>query len=161
MDFGTYLKTKRLEKGMTIRQVALYAGCSDSYLSMLERGERGCRSPTVTILKKLAKPLGVPIEVLMQAAGYSEEHIESETEHKTIIRIIRDSIGESEGEFAVRIGVSLDDLIMMEKHGASTDSVQLILERVVGCRRFFSANQRSLLVLLERTLSDRDSEKRE
>ncbi len=55
-------------KGFSIRQLGALSGVSDSYLSQIERGERGVPKPE--ILAKLAKPLGVPYETLMMKAGY-------------------------------------------------------------------------------------------
>lgn len=67
-EFGEYLKSLRREKKLTIRQLDLYSGVSNSYISQMERGARGIPSPD--ILKKLAKPLGVSYEELMSKSGY-------------------------------------------------------------------------------------------
>lgn len=67
-DFGRYLKNLRKEKKLTIRQLELYSKVSNAYISQMERGDRGVPSPD--ILKKLAKPLGVEYEELMQNAGH-------------------------------------------------------------------------------------------
>lgn len=67
-EFGEYLKGLRREKKLTIRQLDLYSGVSNSYISQMERGSRGIPSPD--ILKKLSKPLGVTYEELMSKAGY-------------------------------------------------------------------------------------------
>ena len=70
MDFGEFLRRRRTAKGLTIRQLASYAGCSESYLSLLETGQRGKRGPSPSILKSMAKPLGIPYEMLLVKAGY-------------------------------------------------------------------------------------------
>lgn len=67
-DFSRYLRGLRKEKKLTIRQLDMYSGVSHSYISQMERGDRGIPSPD--ILKKLAKPLGVEYEELMERAGY-------------------------------------------------------------------------------------------
>lgn len=67
-EFGTYIRSLRKSKKMTIRQLELYSGVSNAYLSHIENGKRGI--PTPEILKKLSSPLGVPYEVLMEKAGY-------------------------------------------------------------------------------------------
>lgn len=72
-EFGEYLKGLRKGKKLTIRQLDLYSGVSNSYISQMERGERGIPSPD--ILRKLSKPLGVEYVTLMERAG----HIERET----------------------------------------------------------------------------------
>lgn len=53
---------------MSMRKLDIYSGVSHSYISQMERGERGVPSPE--ILEKLAKPLGVEYEELMTKAGY-------------------------------------------------------------------------------------------
>lgn len=68
VEFGEYIRTLRKEKKMTIRQLELYSGVSNSYLSLLENGKRDIPSPD--ILKKLHKPLGASYEELMVKAGY-------------------------------------------------------------------------------------------
>ena len=66
--FGEYLRQLRKAKKLTIRQLDLYSSVSNSYISQMERGERGIPSPE--ILNKLSKPLGVEYEELMERAGY-------------------------------------------------------------------------------------------
>lgn len=73
-EFGKYLQQLRLDKGLSIRQLANLSKVSHSYLSQVENGVRGIPSPDV--LKKLAQPLGITYEELMQAAGYIEEIID-------------------------------------------------------------------------------------
>ncbi|WP_054704849.1 helix-turn-helix transcriptional regulator [Bacillus sp. JCM 19041] len=69
-EFGLYIKELRKSKKMTIRQVELYSGVSNSYLSQLENGKKGIPSPKV--LKKLSKAMKVSYEMLMQKAEYIE-----------------------------------------------------------------------------------------
>lgn len=67
-EFGDFIKGLRKEKKLTIRQLELYSGVSNAYISQVERGARGIPSPE--ILQKLSKPLGVKYELLMEKAGY-------------------------------------------------------------------------------------------
>lgn len=71
-EFGKYLRGLRKSKKMTIRQLELYAGVSNAYLSHIENGKRGIPSPD--ILKKLSTPLGVDYDELMEKAGYIEDN---------------------------------------------------------------------------------------
>ena len=66
--FGEYLK--RLRGSRSLGQIEALSGVTKSYLSKLERGERGIPSPAV--LAKLAPALNVSYEELMTAAGYSK-----------------------------------------------------------------------------------------
>lgn len=70
-NFGLYIKQLRLQRGLTIRQVELYSGVSNSYLSQLENGKRGI--PSADIINKIASPLGVSPNKLMSKAGYIKE----------------------------------------------------------------------------------------
>lgn len=56
---------------MKIRQLELYSGVSNAYLSQIENGKRGVPSPE--IIKKLSKALGSDYEELMLVAGHIEE----------------------------------------------------------------------------------------
>jgi len=73
-EFCKYLKYLREKQELTTRQVELYSGVSNSYLSQLETGKRGI--PTPKILEKLAPIYKVPYEELMVAAGYLMAHEE-------------------------------------------------------------------------------------
>jgi len=84
-EFGTYIKRLRNKRGMTIRQLELYSGVSNSYLSQLENGKRGIPSPD--IIKKLSTGLRVDYEELMIKAGYMKEH-EGITKRERIINKI-------------------------------------------------------------------------
>lgn len=69
--YGKYLRELRKNKGLTLKELGKQAGLSYSYLSQLERGERGTEGiPSPQILKKLAEPLGVSHNELMLEAGY-------------------------------------------------------------------------------------------
>jgi transcriptional regulator with XRE-family HTH domain len=57
-EIGIKLKAFRLANGMTLKQLALKAGCTDAYLSQLERGRA---NPSITTLKKIAQALQVKV----------------------------------------------------------------------------------------------------
>ncbi|RPJ11112.1 MAG: helix-turn-helix domain-containing protein [Deltaproteobacteria bacterium] len=57
-EIGKRLKTFRLANGMTLKQLASRAGCTDAYLSQLERGHA---NPSITTLKKIAQALRVKV----------------------------------------------------------------------------------------------------
>lgn len=67
-DFGIYLKGKRLGKGFTINQLALYSGVSSAQLSRIENGKRGAPKPEN--LRNIANALSVPYKEMMKVAGY-------------------------------------------------------------------------------------------
>jgi HTH-type transcriptional regulator, competence development regulator len=57
------IKTLREEKGLSQKALATRIGVSDAYITMLETGKR--KNPSLDILKKLAKALGVPVTELL------------------------------------------------------------------------------------------------
>ncbi len=60
----TVLKALRKQKGMTQAQVAKKAGVTNFYISQLEIGLR--KNPSLPVLRKLAKALGVPLARLVE-----------------------------------------------------------------------------------------------
>jgi XRE family transcriptional regulator of biofilm formation len=62
--FGAVLKTLREEKGLTQDTVATRAKVTKPYLSQLETGAR--KNPSLPVLKRLAKALGVPVTRLLE-----------------------------------------------------------------------------------------------
>src|SRR5690625_3419220 len=65
---------------MTIRQLELYSGVSNSYLSQIENGNRGIPSPE--IIKKLSKGLKIDYEDMMIKAGYFEDKNKDDTDEE-------------------------------------------------------------------------------
>lgn len=96
-EYGKYIRGLRKNRKLTIRQLELYSGVSNSYLSLLENGKRGVPSPD--ILQKLAGPLNTDYEVLMERAGYikskdnidiiAEDHAQYKT-NRDLIATVRD-----------------------------------------------------------------------
>lgn len=68
MDFGAYLRELRKSRRLTLRQLALYSGVSESYLSQIENRRRG--RPSAEVAARLAAVLRVPVADLLVAAGY-------------------------------------------------------------------------------------------
>ncbi|ARC32105.1 MULTISPECIES: helix-turn-helix domain-containing protein [Bacillus] len=73
--FGEKLKELRVNKGLTVNQLALYSDVSSSQISRIENGKRGIPKPET--IKKLAEALQVHYEELMEAAGYVEKNNET------------------------------------------------------------------------------------
>ena len=60
MDFGQFIKKKRIEKNISARQLAEETGISTVYQSSFENGKRA--APSDEILKKTAKALELTAE---------------------------------------------------------------------------------------------------
>ena len=70
-NFGEYLRTLRLEQKLSLREAEKLSGVSNSYLGLIERGQRPI--PGADILKKLAPVYNVPARDLMRSAGYLKD----------------------------------------------------------------------------------------
>lgn len=66
-DLGMTLKQRRLLKSLTLSDLARESGVSPSYLGRVERGER---SPSALILRKVSRPLGFDETELLILADY-------------------------------------------------------------------------------------------
>jgi transcriptional regulator with XRE-family HTH domain len=58
------IRTRREAKGMTQIALAKKARIAQPYLVRLERGQQ--RNPSLAVLKRLAKALGVPVTALLE-----------------------------------------------------------------------------------------------
>ena len=69
-SFGSYLRSLRKSRGLSLKKVEMAASVSNAYLSQIERGLR--KPPHPDILKRLAKVFDVPLNDMLIAAGYME-----------------------------------------------------------------------------------------
>jgi transcriptional regulator with XRE-family HTH domain len=67
---GDRLRQLRQERGLSLRDIERDFGINSGYLSQLERNE--VANPTPSVLQKIARAYGEPIDVLMEWAGYIE-----------------------------------------------------------------------------------------
>ena len=61
---GRRIRTLRKELGLTQEDLAFEVGVNRSYMGFIERGER---NPSLAMLNKIAKALGVSLSVLFQS----------------------------------------------------------------------------------------------
>ncbi len=78
LDIGLALKHYRVLAGLKQKEVARKAGVSAPYLSLVESGRRAA---TLDLIERLAKALGVPVELLLiesrqHEGGLSLEQLE-------------------------------------------------------------------------------------
>ncbi len=66
-DLGKILKRRRLMEPLTLQELATVASVSPSHLGRIERGER---FPSVSVLRKIARPLGFSEVELFAVAGF-------------------------------------------------------------------------------------------
>jgi transcriptional regulator with XRE-family HTH domain len=63
---GANVRRLRLEKGWSQEEFADRAGIHRTYVSDIERG---ARNPTITVVEKLARPLGSSAAALLDGVG--------------------------------------------------------------------------------------------
>lgn len=69
MDYGRALRIARTAKGMSQRELADAAKIDASHVSLIETGHR---TPSLSVLQRLANALGMPMDILsLLAAGPS------------------------------------------------------------------------------------------
>lgn len=61
MNLGKAIQSSRIRRGLSQEGLAKLAGCSVSYLSMLENSKR---DPTLSTIERIAAALNVPVEIL-------------------------------------------------------------------------------------------------
>jgi transcriptional regulator with XRE-family HTH domain len=61
---GNVLQTQRAAKGLTQEDMAKRAKVARSYLAKLEAGHS--KNPSLAVLQRLAKALGVPVTALLE-----------------------------------------------------------------------------------------------
>lgn len=66
-DVGRAIKQRRLMAELTLSELSASSGVSTSHLGRIERGER---LPSASVLRKLAKPLGISEVELFSFAGF-------------------------------------------------------------------------------------------
>ena len=102
---GAYLKAKREECGMTLRQVEDISGVSNAYLCLIESGKR--KDPHPRILKSLAAAYGEDLEELMKIAGYLDTSQEEQDKHE-IEALYLEAIQDKSISFGHRLRGDLD-----------------------------------------------------
>lgn len=71
MNLGKALMLSRSQRGLTQAELAVRAGLSVSYLSLLEQNKR--TDPSLSTIQRLAEALGIPTGVLFFLAADKKE----------------------------------------------------------------------------------------
>lgn len=122
LDLGNFLKQKRKEKHLTVRQLAAKAKISYSELSKIENG----KTATPSTLRKLSPYLSLPIETLLSTAGFS---FKVDTDSPTYLDLEGNRINLKEHALKlysrdVELFFHLDDWI----NDSSNEDVELLLQ---------------------------------
>lgn len=107
--FGSHLRRLRRAKGLSLKQVEGAAQVSNAYLSQIERDIR--KPPHPGILKRLARTYEVPVEELLDAAGYLEDAQDRRLQRQRIERAFEHVITDPQYRHGTRLkgsALSLD-----------------------------------------------------
>jgi quercetin dioxygenase-like cupin family protein len=78
---GLKMKHTRLLKGLTLKQLAELAGCSESVLSRIENGNA---NPSIKMMHRVALALGMPVSGLFQDAMDPSDVVMRQGERPTV-----------------------------------------------------------------------------
>lgn len=101
-DIYEMLKKIRVERGLSLREVAKRSGLSHSYINLLEKGKHPTTkvpiNPSPDILKRLSKAYNYDYIELMEAAGYvvegdEKDRLETETEIDRVFKEAEEVFG--------------------------------------------------------------------
>lgn len=67
-QLGTFLRNKREEKNLSVRQLAKFTGVSPAYISQLENNYR--KNPTPRVLRSLCEGLGIEYEQFLNEINH-------------------------------------------------------------------------------------------
>jgi transcriptional regulator with XRE-family HTH domain len=109
--FGDYLKQRREQKHLTLRQVEEDTGIQNAYLSQLENGK--IASPSPKYLHKLAGAYGVPYSMLLEMAGYPA----IEKQDNSVKNLVSDEFMNLSGEEEDKLKEYLQFLRSTKKQG--------------------------------------------
>jgi transcriptional regulator with XRE-family HTH domain len=84
---GVFIRAKRNQAQLSLRELAERADVSNPYLSQLERG---LHEPSMRVLKAIATGLNVPIDALLARAGLLSEDDDSDRLAETERAILGD-----------------------------------------------------------------------
>lgn len=81
---GESIKRNRLNKKMTLSDLARQTGLSKSYLSYIERGIKP--NPSIEVLKKITRVLDLPLSDILPESFSERQEIVIDEEWQTLIR---------------------------------------------------------------------------
>ncbi|MBM7661643.1 transcriptional regulator with XRE-family HTH domain [Bacillus mesophilus] len=91
---GNRVREIREQKGLSLNKLAKITGISKSYLSFIERGKQ--TNPSVTIVKKIANALEIPMNELLYELKVRNKDSIDEKIHNVIHELSKIEISEKE-----------------------------------------------------------------
>lgn len=95
MNLSNFIKNKRNEKGLSLREFAKMCELSHSYIEKLENGfdKRTGKPviPTIDTLQKISKALNLELSNLLSITGYIEDNNKIQEQNDEYVTIIGDA----------------------------------------------------------------------
>ncbi|MGB8953889.1 MAG: helix-turn-helix transcriptional regulator [Tumebacillaceae bacterium] len=164
MKFGEFLRMKRQERGLSGRKLAAKSGISQTYLSQMETGDKP--PPSDQKIRRLAEVLEIPTNRLMELAGRAPQQ-ESNAVISNVVKSIRQTLEQSYGEFAERLGINPEELRQLEECKNEDEARQfaqlvatITLAELVKMESVLSEDDRTFLRKLEVNYIRGDEQKR-
>ncbi|EON73952.1 helix-turn-helix domain-containing protein [Lysinibacillus sphaericus] len=129
MNIGEFIRKKRKEKKLTLKQLADEIGLSQTYLSQIELGDRKA-SPE--IIKKLAKVFNLPHLYLMEKAGYTGKTDRMENLRAQLLSLQEEKMKHNIHSAQIAVGLTRSDLSEEDrKYGEKiSDNTNLAIQRL-------------------------------
>jgi transcriptional regulator with XRE-family HTH domain len=86
MKLHLIIKSLREDKNLTQEKLAEDAGLTRGYISRLEKGTYADDSPSIKTLRKIAKGLMEPLELILSKAGITQEDYIKNASTPTFLR---------------------------------------------------------------------------
>ena len=129
MNIGEFIRRKRKEKKLTLKQLADEIGLSQTYLSQIELGDRKA-SPE--IIKKLAKVFNLPHLYLMEKAGYTGKTDRMENLRAQLLSLQEEKMKHNIRSAQIAVGLTRGDLSEVDrKYGEKiSNDTNLAIQRL-------------------------------
>lgn len=111
---GQYIRSKRVEKGIGLREMAEHLSISPAYLSNLESGKHPMVNPL--LLKKMSRKLEIDHLKLFKIIGYTDkdtEELKKEITSELLDEIDNDEIGKLLGKL---MNMSPEELELVKQY---------------------------------------------
>ncbi len=112
MDFGQYVRKKRKDKGLSLREAAKRSHMSHPYLSQLENSVN--KKPSPDIIRKISTGLNISYVELLEAAGYLTEENNLTKKFGDYIKELRQKSGKTLQQVSEKSGLSVEYLANAE-----------------------------------------------
>lgn len=114
MEVGYFLKQVRIEKNISIRQLAQFTGISPAYISQIENGKRA--NPKTYVLRALFDGLGMNYDEFLSKLNYLHHEKNSPLTYEELRKLSLSHSTLEEQKSSLMNRFDLQDLLKHEQH---------------------------------------------